>query len=293
MHFSNEFNRYYFFIWNMLKLRRSKHNSKNFLLRKATFLLIVFLGFFAFSFSADLLEHAFGPSVDNDSVLNLWNNKNSVWNEVFKEWMEVTFGDGDGKLERADTIPQTTTKAPLIVRITKFLLRITVALSITMVIYNGIRWMLESAKWSDKITEATQNLVYVWAWLLVALLSVTIINLLSSISISTLSHPEQYIQRSLTDEFVRFCEWAGEDLEVSSASLEYRTTDNLKLFCANPRQTLLRSHLKMMDFMNRWHTNPGDRTAEQVNAIRDRVKSNPGTRTQERLKELETFILQN
>jgi len=37
-------------------------------------------------------------------------------------------------------------QAPLIVRITKFLLRMTIVLSITMILYNGILWVIESAK---------------------------------------------------------------------------------------------------------------------------------------------------
>lgn len=44
------------------------------------------------------------------------------------------------------TVVSTTKEAPLIVRIAKFLLRITMVLSVTMVIYNGVMWIIESAK---------------------------------------------------------------------------------------------------------------------------------------------------
>ncbi|MEI8090695.1 MAG: hypothetical protein WCG98_00045 [bacterium] len=49
----------------------------------------------------------------------------------------------EGKWE--DTTVSTTKQAPLIVRIAKWMLRITIVLSISMVIFNGVMYMVESA----------------------------------------------------------------------------------------------------------------------------------------------------
>jgi hypothetical protein len=63
---------------------------------------------------------------------------------------------GDMDISVFDTEKQ----APLIVRITKFLLRITIVLSITMVLYNGIWWVIESAKGGD-VKDAKDNIIYI------------------------------------------------------------------------------------------------------------------------------------
>jgi hypothetical protein len=53
-------------------------------------------------------------------------------------------------------------KAPLIVRIAKFLLRMTIVLSITMVIFNAVKYMFEVLSGKDRnSTESKKNLVFV------------------------------------------------------------------------------------------------------------------------------------
>jgi len=255
------------------------------------FVLVSFLPLFVpIVESADLMEYAFEEAMANDYVINLWNNKNSVWQEIFEEWMDVTFGDNDGEFDRWDLIPTTMQRPPLIVRIAKLLLRITVALSITMIIYNGIMWMIEASKWSDKVKEASTNLIYVAVGLFVALLSVTVINLISSLSISTFSNPEQFLTPSVKDEFERFCDWAKEDIEIADAALDSWTKDQLIIFCANPRQPVIWTQNQMQDFLNWRQNDPGQWTLDQVTIITNRVIENPGTWTLEKLKELDNFI---
>lgn len=60
----------------------------------------------------------------------------SMSNEAF--CVDVLGGDFDTTVLK--------TEAPLIVRIAKFLLRITMVLAVTMVIFNGIMRIIESAK---------------------------------------------------------------------------------------------------------------------------------------------------
>ena len=54
-----------------------------------------------------------------------------------------------------------------------------------MVIYNGVMYIVESAN-GGEVKEATKNLGLIVAGILVALLSLGIINLISSIGMSTL-----------------------------------------------------------------------------------------------------------
>jgi hypothetical protein len=121
----------------------------------------------------DLMEVLFQPAKEYEKIVNLGNTKRDVGNDVFRESLVLSLSDG------------ITRQAPLIVRITKFLLRITVVLSITMVIYNGILWIIESAKWGD-VKDAKNNIIYIVVWILLALSSVWLINLITSFSVSSL-----------------------------------------------------------------------------------------------------------
>ena len=55
------------------------------------------------------------------------------------------------------TVISTTPQAPLIVKIAKWLLRMTIVLSITMVIYNGIMYIVESAKGTE-VKDTAKNI---------------------------------------------------------------------------------------------------------------------------------------
>jgi hypothetical protein len=165
----------------------------------------------------DLLEQAFAPAMSNETIINLWQGKTAVGNEVLREGMNVQgnfwqwcFVNND-HISNADLSTQKTalwstlgdrefceqilggdydttvlkTEPPLIVRIAKFLLRITMILSVTMVIYNGIMWIIESSRWAE-VKDAKKNITLIVVGILISLMSLMIINLISSITISSL-----------------------------------------------------------------------------------------------------------
>jgi len=171
-------------------------------------------------YAADLLEKAFAPAMKNESIINLWATKNAVGNEILREgvWVDVEIGawcDINGqKITKKDiTIQKTdawfagdetafcrgvlwgnwvaaisgsaTTEAPLIVRIAKFLLRITMVLSVTMVIFNALMWIIESSKGAE-VKDAKKNIVLIVVGMLISLMSLGIINLISSLTVSSL-----------------------------------------------------------------------------------------------------------
>ena len=166
----------------------------------------------------DLLEQAFSTAKSQETVIDLWSTTNAVGNEFLKQsvglqgnlWQWCLLNGNmlnakDLKTQKdsiwsslSDTdfcqqvlwwdwnVPAVTAQAPLIVRIAKRMLRLTIVLSITMVLYNGVMYIVESAK-GGEVKTATKNLgLIVWG-ILVALLSLWIINLISSITISTLT----------------------------------------------------------------------------------------------------------
>ncbi len=160
-------------------------------------------------FWQDLMEQAFMPAMSYDTVIKIGNTKNAVWNTVLRETMTVEMWDNIFKdacfinnqiqnwiweskciemwWERRKDKINISAKAPLIVRITKFLLRMTIVLSITMIIFNAVKYMIEVLWWKDrKSAEAKKNLVFVAGWIILSLMSVSIINLIVSVPKSSI-----------------------------------------------------------------------------------------------------------
>jgi hypothetical protein len=210
-------------------------------------IICIFFSLFSFALITnvkawDLLEQAFSVSKNLDTIVNLGNEKDAVWNEVFHEWVWIqedlwqwcflywekidwnalkkqlcetklgwnykwTIGANNDqcslpnwtvkKIDNSEKqsycseiwwdrdVSGVVAKAPLIVRITKFLLRLTIMLSITMVLYNWVYYIIKASWWSD-VKDVTKNIQYVVFGILIALASVGIINLISSLSISSL-----------------------------------------------------------------------------------------------------------
>lgn len=138
------------------------------------FFSFIFCFFSNLSYGQDLMEQAFLPAKQNDAVLNLWDTKISVGNTILRK-NTIIWLDGISKQE------------PLIVRITKLILRITLVLSVTMIIVNGIQYMVEVSNWKDLISnETSKKLINIAIWIIIALASVGIINLITSITYSSL-----------------------------------------------------------------------------------------------------------
>ncbi len=183
-------------------------------------LLIISVVIYIFSdkiYAQDLLEQAFAPAMTNETIINLWAGKNAVGNEILRQWVGVSdnlwiwcmingehISNNDLQSQMSevgyvwtttdfcqqilgwdDDVAVLTTEAPLIVRIAKFLLRITMVLSVTMVIFNGIMWIIESSKWSE-VKDAKKNITLIIMGIIISLMSLGIINLISSLTVSSL-----------------------------------------------------------------------------------------------------------
>jgi uncharacterized membrane protein len=117
-----------------------------------------------------------GQHISNDVLQTQANDAWYTWSTT-DFCQQILWGDNDATM--------LTTQAPFIVRIAKWLLRLTIVLAITMVIWNGIMYIVESAKWGE-VKDATKNIGLIIGGILVALLSLGVINLISSITISSL-----------------------------------------------------------------------------------------------------------
>jgi hypothetical protein len=126
----------------------------------------------------DILDDAFQPAKNLKQVINIWNNKNAVGNEIFRGSTEINWIS----LKGVDT----SERAPLLVRITQTLLRITIALSIPVLIWIGVK-VIKSWLSTWDIKWAFKEVSWVLLWLALALSAVGIIYLIQSIAIQSLS----------------------------------------------------------------------------------------------------------
>lgn len=122
--------------------------------------------------SHDLMRQIMEPSIYNGATINLWDNVSRVWKQVLEGWFEVGI---DWKWFWAKSNPS------IIVRVTRVLLSLVVALSITMILYNWLSYIIQTWQWKEW-KNLVKNVVYIVIWILLSLFSVTIITLLQSVS---------------------------------------------------------------------------------------------------------------
>lgn len=121
---------------------------------------------------ADLLETAVQESKGYNQMIDIGNNKNAVWNTVFRSSIALV----NGKL---------VTVQPLYIRVIKFILRATLVIGVSMGIILGIRYILAQG---DSASEK-KIVWYIWNiafGVIIALSALVIVNLAQSITKSTL-----------------------------------------------------------------------------------------------------------
>ena len=122
----------------------------------------------------DLMDIIFQPSRNLDHVINIGTNKNAVGNKIFR---------GSTSLSLSDWF---TNNAPLLVRITQTLLRLTIALAVPVLIFIGVK-LIKSAMNGGKVQDALKEISGVLIGLALALSAMGIIYLIQSIALRSLS----------------------------------------------------------------------------------------------------------
>ncbi len=178
----------------------------------------------------DLLDVAFQPSKNLQHIINIWNNKNAVWNEIFRGSTDVdanlwltnacytvipnknassckwSFEKREGgkcyKVPQTETTSESactnqwwewrklayaklTNDAPLLVRITQTLLRLTIALSIPVLLWIGVK-VIRSWLSGGSIKDSIKEVSWVLIGLALALSAIGIIYLVQSIATNSL-----------------------------------------------------------------------------------------------------------
>lgn len=126
----------------------------------------------SFIYADDLMRQIMEPAYSKKTTIDVWKNVNKVWKNVFEDWEKIKL-----TLEW----PQTQKVPSMIVKITRILLSLVVALSVTMILYNGMIYIVQTWQWKEW-KSLVKNVVYIVIWILISLFSVTIITLLKSVS---------------------------------------------------------------------------------------------------------------
>ena len=137
--------------------------------------------------NSDILSDVFKPSEQGGGVIYIWDDKKAVWHTVLRSNTSYAVWTWFFK------------NAPLIVQIVKVILQITVVWSITMIIFYGIKFMIEIFNWSEiKSAAAWKDLKNVLIWLLIAMFSITAVTLVSSVWKSTF-HTSDFTYHNLNN----------------------------------------------------------------------------------------------
>lgn len=157
----------------------------------------------------DLLWQLTEPTYEADMTIKVGKQSKYVWTRFFwgEKALDVTVGkeikfDDDGKplCHGGECAPwcdgsedkeecnyqhiwvdvKAGDKPSIIARITRILLSLVIALSITMILYNGMMYIVKTWQWKEA-KDLTKNVAYIVIWILVALFSVVIITLIQSV----------------------------------------------------------------------------------------------------------------
>ena len=204
-----------------------KNNIKFWLL--SLLIAPLFLWCFCSANPDDLLWQLVEPAYYEETIIWLWTNRDTVWKNVFKWWTSISLEmnalrvpntDKDGKPicrlgECIDACKEIEPglgneslckrqweytwwgnigagieKEPsMIVKITRMLLLLTIALSVTMILYNGMMYIIKTWQWKEG-KDVIKNIAYIVIWILIALFSVIIVRIIQSIP-STLANTEE------------------------------------------------------------------------------------------------------
>jgi hypothetical protein len=146
-------------------------------------LLVPFLTWFA-NAADDLLRQIVEKADQHKTLIHVWENVDRVWRNVF-EW---SVGIG------------TANKPSMVVKLTRFLLTLVVALSVTMILYNGLTYIVQTWQWKEW-KSLVKNVVYIVIWIIISLFSIVIITILQSVS-TTLDETRVDWTKSADDQIV-------------------------------------------------------------------------------------------
>ena len=164
----------------------SNHSSIRRFFFLTTLILLSFSAFQLFSpwvalWNNDLLNQVFDESKRYDTVINPGNSKDAVGWQVFNKTTQV-----DINLVGWGKVIQSQSQEPYLVRLTKLILRISIAAAVPIIIWSGIMYMTAFGD-ANKQKKAQNIAIYALLWIFLGLSSLAIIELVLSITKNSLA----------------------------------------------------------------------------------------------------------
>jgi len=123
--------------------------------------------------ASDLLDEVFQEPKSNNQVIDIGNNKQAVGNAIFRPTVAIVNW-------------QLVTVQPLYIRVTKFILRATLILGVTMGIVVWVRYVY--AQWDEKVEkEMVQYLWNIVIGIIIAFSALVIVELAQSVTRSSIT----------------------------------------------------------------------------------------------------------
>lgn len=142
------------------------------------------------------------------TTIHLSDSVDGVWRDVFEGQVQGQFWRSWVGGQRIPSI---------IVKVTRILLSLVVALSVTMILYHGLSYIIQTGQWKEG-KDLIKNVVYIVIWILVSLFSVIIITLLQSVS-TTLDESEVDWHQETDNQMVytqrKWSSWTRRDIADS------------------------------------------------------------------------------
>lgn len=158
----------------------------------------------------DLLRQMFSPSYEWGTSFKEWENFDRVWQNILG-WSTKVGADWEWVYIKSSP--------SVVVKITRLLLSLVIALSVTMILYNWMQYIIQTWQWKEA-KDLTKNIAYIVVWILVALFSVVIITLIQSIP-KTLDSPELLKENdNKTDNKILEGEWTQKSWEEIKDDIE-------------------------------------------------------------------------
>lgn len=165
-------------LWN--KFPASIHSmAKPFLYAFSLWFFVFSIFNFSAFWSNDLLNQVFDESKRYDTIINPGNSKDAVWWQVFNKTTEVSVNFDGGK------VIQSQSQEPYLIRLTKLILRISIAAAVPIIIRSGIMYI--TAFGDPAKQKKAQNIaIYALMGIFLSLSSLAIIELVLSITKNSL-----------------------------------------------------------------------------------------------------------
>ena len=143
----------------------------------------------------DLMQQIMEKADQYWTTIHVASTTKGVWKDVFVGWTRPL--DPLNEWLGFKKVPS------IIVKVTRLLLSLVVALSVTMILYNWLTYIIQTWQWKEW-KNLVKNVVYIVIWIILSLFSITIITILQSVSKSLDEETDRDRKRNNDEKVIEY-----------------------------------------------------------------------------------------